>query len=87
MVKHYTIGTRQTGYPHVQAPSQVKKQGAQPHAAMWEGSRATAHPATPDPASLLKSTPMPPHVPLLWTPPPCLEGFGAAMCLTAIRQG
>jgi hypothetical protein len=82
------VGTLWTGYPRVQALSQGKKQGVQPHVVVCptvphpatlaqEGSGATVCPVAPDPSSLLwgRGAPMSPRVPQLWTLPPCSGGL------------
>jgi hypothetical protein len=58
-----TVGTLWTGYPSIQASRQDREQGVLPRAATW--------PVAPDLPSLPRRAPVLPHVPQLWTPPPC----------------
>jgi hypothetical protein len=58
-----TVGTLKTGYPHIQALSQNKKQGMHP--------RVATYIVALDHTSLQRWTPAPPRVPRSRTSPPC----------------
>jgi hypothetical protein len=61
------VGTLQTGYPHIQALSQDKRQGVRLHTAMW--------PAVSDPTTQHRRAAVLSRVLPLQTPPPSTKGL------------